>query len=58
VYEGQSYTAIKKLDKLITEVHESEVWSALEEVGKKGYKLKNGEIAQMEEVIGEIFITN
>ncbi|MCG3218258.1 MAG: hypothetical protein KAR35_04605, partial [Candidatus Heimdallarchaeota archaeon] len=58
VYEGQSYTAMKKLDKLISEVYESEVWSALEEVGKKGYKLKTREITQMEGVIGEIFITN
>ena len=58
VYEGQSYTAMKKLDKLITEVYESEVWSALEEVGKKGYKLKNGEIAQMEGMMGEIFVSN
>ena len=58
VYEGQSYTAMKKLNKLITEVYESEVWPALEEVGKKGYKLRNGEIAQMEGMMGEIFITN
>jgi hypothetical protein len=58
VYEGPSYPAMKKLEKLITEVHESEVWSALEEVGHKGYKLKNGEITQMEGVIGEIFVTN
>ena len=58
VYEGPSYTAMKKLDKLIIQVFESEVWPALEEVGKKGYKLKNGEIAQMEGVIEEIFLTN
>ena len=58
VYEGQSYTAMKKLEKLMTEVHESEVWSALEEVGKKGYKLNYGEIAQLEGMMGEIFTTN
>jgi tetratricopeptide (TPR) repeat protein len=58
VYEGLSYTAMKKLDNLITEVYETEMWSALEEVGKRGYKLKDGEIAQMDRVIGEIFITN
>ncbi len=58
VYEGQSYTAMKKLEKLIDEVYESEVWSALEEVGLRGYKLKDAELAQMEGVIGEIFMTN
>ncbi|MHA1912351.1 MAG: hypothetical protein ACTSYA_11730, partial [Candidatus Kariarchaeaceae archaeon] len=58
VYEGQSYSAMKKLDRLITEVHDSAVWSTLKEVGKKGYKLKDIEIAQMEGMMGEIFITN
>jgi tetratricopeptide (TPR) repeat protein len=58
VYEGQSYTAMKKLEKVITEVHESEVWSALEEVGKRGYGLNHGEKNQMEGMVGEIFLTN
>ncbi|MHA1911020.1 MAG: tetratricopeptide repeat protein [Candidatus Kariarchaeaceae archaeon] len=58
VYEGQSYTAMKKLEQLITNVHDSEIWSSLEEVGKKGYKLRNGEIAQMEGIIENIFLTN
>ena len=58
VYEGQSYTALKKLEKLITEVHASKVWSALEEVGKKGNKLKNSETDQMNGVIADIFLTN
>ncbi|MCG3217945.1 MAG: hypothetical protein H7643_03030, partial [Candidatus Heimdallarchaeota archaeon] len=57
-YEGQSYTAMKKLERLIDEVHESEVWSALEEVGKKGYGLKMNDRDHMEDVIGEIFVTN
>jgi hypothetical protein len=58
VYEGQSYTAMKKLDKLITEVHESDVWFALEKVGKTGHGLNYSEKNQMEGVIGEIFLTN
>ncbi len=58
VYDGQSYTAMKKLEKLIDEVYESDVWSALEEVGRKGYGLNQDERAQMEGVIGEIFLTN
>jgi len=58
VYEGQSYTAMKKLERLMTVVHESEVWSALEEVGKKGYKLNYGEMARLEGMMGEIFTTN
>ncbi|MCG3218104.1 MAG: tetratricopeptide repeat protein [Candidatus Heimdallarchaeota archaeon] len=56
VYEGQSYTAMKKLEKLITEVHESEIWSALEEVGKTGYGLKMEEKDQMEGMMGKIFV--
>ena len=58
VYEGQSYTAMKKLEKLMTEVHESEVWSALEEVGRKGYGLTRTHKDQMEGVIADIFLTN
>ncbi len=58
VYEGQSYTAMKKLEKLMTEVHEGEIWAALEEVGKTGNELNDEEIAQMEGMIGEIFITS
>ena len=58
MYEGQSYTAMKKLERLMTEVQTSEMWSALEEVGKKGYGLNKREKDQMEGVIGEIFITN
>jgi tetratricopeptide (TPR) repeat protein len=58
VYEGQSYTAMKKLEKLITEVHESEVWSALEKVSKRGYGLNNREKNQMEGMIEKIFVTN
>jgi len=58
VYEGQSYTAMKKLEQLITEVHESPVWSALENVGKKGHGLKTGELNQLDKVISEIFTSN
>jgi hypothetical protein len=58
VYEGQSYTAMKKLENLMTEVQTSEVWSALEEVGRKGYGLNKVQRDQMEGVIGEIFVTN
>ena len=49
---------IEHLEKLITEVRDSEVWSALEEVSKRGYGLKKGEKEQMEGMIGEIFISN
>ncbi len=58
VYEGQSYTAMKKLEQLISEVQTSEMWSALEEVGKTGQGLNKVERDQMEGVIGEIFTTN
>jgi tetratricopeptide (TPR) repeat protein len=58
VYDGQSYTAMKKLEKLVSVVHESEVWSALKEVGKTGNELNEKEKEQMEGMIGEIFITN
>jgi hypothetical protein len=58
VYEGQSYSAIKKLEKLIVEVHQSEVWSALEEVVKTGKELDPEETDQMEGMIEEIFLTN
>ena len=58
VYEGQSFTAVKKLEKLIAEVYTSEIWPTLEEIGKTGYGLEEGEIAQMEGVIGEIFVTH
>ena len=49
---------MKKLEQLITEVHESEVWSALEKVGRTGYGLKNEEKEKMEGMIGEIFPIN
>jgi hypothetical protein len=58
VYEGQSYTAVKKLEKLIIEVQTSEVWSALEDVGRKGYGLNRNHKDQMEGVIADIFLTN
>jgi hypothetical protein len=58
VYEGQSYTAMKKLEKLITEVQTSEIWSALEEVGNRGYGLNKSHKDHMEGVIAEIFLTN
>ncbi|MHA1911141.1 MAG: tetratricopeptide repeat protein, partial [Candidatus Kariarchaeaceae archaeon] len=58
VYEGQSYTAMKKLDRLITEVHDSEVWPALKEVGRKGYGLNRDDKDYMEAMTGNIFLTN
>jgi tetratricopeptide (TPR) repeat protein len=58
VYEGQSYTAMKKLETLITGVQESEMWSALEKVGRTGRGLKMADKEQMEEVIQEIFVIN
>jgi len=58
VYEGPSYTAMKKLEKLINDVHESKFWSALEVVGKMGLGLKLREKEQMENVIGQIFHSN
>ena len=35
-----------------------DVWSALEEVGRKGYGLDKSHKDHMEGVIGEIFFTN
>ncbi|MHA1912673.1 MAG: tetratricopeptide repeat protein [Candidatus Kariarchaeaceae archaeon] len=58
VYEGQSYTAMKKLEKLMAEVRESELWSALEKVSKTGCDISEEESAQMEGMIEEIFVTN
>jgi hypothetical protein len=58
VYDGQSYTAMKKLETLITGVQESEMWSALEKVGRTGRGLKMVDKKQMEEVIQEIFVIN
>ncbi|MCG3217836.1 MAG: hypothetical protein H7643_02470, partial [Candidatus Heimdallarchaeota archaeon] len=57
-YEGQSYTAMKKLEELITGVQESEMWSALKEVGKTGHGLKTDDKEQIEGAIKEIFKIN
>ena len=48
---------MKKLEEIIAEVQESELWEALEEVEKKGYELKEEELDHMEEIIEEIFMT-